>query len=82
MSTLPQTVVRPEFDAGDLSEASHGDVARKLSLWEKLVDMDGVRKLTILVALMLAWEIYTQLSGVSEYILPKFSDTTVALYDA
>jgi len=82
MSTLPQTVVRPEFDAGDLSEASHGDVARKLSLWEKLVDMDGVRKLTILVALMLAWEIYTQLSGVSDYILPKFSDTTVALYDA
>ena len=82
MSTLPQTIVRPEFDAGDLSEASHGDVARKLSLWEKLVDMDGVRKLTILVALMLAWEIYTQLSGVSEYILPKFSDTTVALYDA
>tara|TARA_R110000772_G_scaffold49123_4_gene112484 strand:+ start:40754 stop:41653 length:900 start_codon:yes stop_codon:yes gene_type:complete len=82
MSTLPQTVVRPEFDAGDLSEASHGDVARKLSLWEKLVDMDGVRKLTILVALMLTWEIYTQLSGVSEYILPKFSDTTVALYDA
>lgn len=82
MSTLPQTVVRPEFDAGDLSEASHGDVARKLSLWEKLVDMDGVRKLTILIALMLTWEIYTQLSGVSEYILPKFSDTTVALYDA
>tara|TARA_R100001129_G_scaffold161686_5_gene126702 strand:+ start:755 stop:1654 length:900 start_codon:yes stop_codon:yes gene_type:complete len=82
MSTLPQTVVRPEFDAGDLSEASHGDVARKLSLWEKLVDMDGVRKLTILIALMMAWEIYTRLSGVSEYILPKFSDTAVALYDA
>ena len=82
MSTLPQTVVRPEFDAGDLTAASHGDVARKLSLWEKLVDMDGVRKLTILIALMLAWEIYTQFSGVSEYILPKFSDTAVALYDA
>ncbi|MAN81441.1 MAG: ABC transporter permease [Rhodospirillaceae bacterium] len=82
MSTLPQTVVRPEFDAGDLSAASHGDVARKLSLWEKIVDMDGVRKLTILIALMMAWELYTRLSGVSEYILPKFSDTAVALYDA
>lgn len=82
MSALPQTVVRPEFDAGDLSAASHGDVARKLSLWEKLVDMDGVRKLTILIALMMAWELYTRLSGVSEYILPKFSDTAVALYDA
>lgn len=82
MSTLPQTVVRPEFDAGDLSAASHGDVARKLSLWEKLVDMDGVRKLTILIALMMAWELYTRLSGVSEYILPKFSDTAYALYDA
>ena len=82
MSTLPQAVVRPEFEAGDLSEASHGDAARKLTLWEKLVDLDGVRKLSILVALMLAWEIYTRLSGVSEFILPKFSDTAAALYDA
>lgn len=82
MSTLPQTVVRPEFEADDLATASHADVARKLTLWERIVDLDGVRKLTILIALMLAWEIYTRVSGVSEFILPKFSDTAAALYDS
>jgi len=82
MTSLPQTVVRAEFEASELGTASHADVARKLTLWERLVELDGVRKLTILVALMMAWELYTQLSGVSELILPKFSDTAAALYDA
>ena len=82
MSSLPHTVIRPEFEADSLGKASHGDVARKLTLWEKISDMDSVRKLSILVALIAIWEIYTRLSGVSELILPKFSDTIVALYDA
>ena len=82
MTSVPQTVVRAEFEASELETASHADVARKLTLWERLVELDGVRKLTILIALMLAWELYTQLSGVSELILPKFSDTAAALYDA
>lgn len=82
MSSLPQTVVRPEFEADSLGKASHGEVARKLTLWEKISDMDSVRKLSILVALIFIWEAYTRLSGVSELILPKFSDTIVALYNA
>lgn len=82
MSTVSETVIRPEFEADDLGEASHADVARKLTLWEKLIDLDGVRKLSILLVLMFAWEFYTRISGVSELILPKFSDTAVALYDA
>ena len=82
MSNVPEVVVRPEFEADGIGVASKADVARKLSLIERLVDMDGVRKLSILVFLMLAWEIYTRLSGVSELILPKFSDTAVALYNA
>ena len=82
MSTLPQTVVRPEFEADDLATASNADVARKLTLWEKVSNLDGVRKLTILVVLMVAWELYTRLSGVSGLILPRFSDTVAALYDS
>lgn len=82
MSTVSETVIRPEFEADDLGEASHADVARKLTLWEKLIDLDGVRKLSILLVLMFAWEFYTRISGVSELILPKFSDTAMALYDA
>ncbi|MDA0304669.1 MAG: ABC transporter permease subunit [Proteobacteria bacterium] len=82
MAIVPKIVVRPEFDAGDLSAADHGEVARKLTLWEKLIDMDPVRKFSILLILMIAWEAYTRLSGVSAYILPKFSDTAIALYQA
>jgi NitT/TauT family transport system permease protein len=82
MSTQPQTVVRPEFEADSLGKASHGDVARKLTLFEKLTNMDGVRKFSILLVLMFVWEFYTRAAGVSEYILPKFSDTALALYDS
>ncbi|MEK9671829.1 MAG: ABC transporter permease [Rhodospirillaceae bacterium] len=88
MSTVPQTVVRPEFEADSLGEASHGDVARKLTLWEKLTDMDGVRKLSILIALMFAWELYAtgmELSNIydrPDLILPKFSAVAEALYES
>ncbi|MAH83867.1 MAG: ABC transporter permease [Rhodospirillaceae bacterium TMED8] len=82
MSSVPQTVVRDEFEAVDLGSASHGDVARKLTIFERIYEMDSVRKFSILLLLMVAWEMYTRVSGVSELILPKFSDTAAALYSA
>lgn len=82
MSSLPATVVRPEFEASEVGAASKADVARKLTLWERLSNMDSVRKFSILLLLMVAWEMYTRLSGVSELILPKFSDTAAALFEA
>ena len=82
MSTPPQTVIRPEFETDDIGAASHGDVARPLTLFERLSDMDSVRKFSILIFFMIAWELYTRISGVSHYMLPKFSDTAMALFQA
>jgi NitT/TauT family transport system permease protein len=82
MSTLPQTVIRQEFEADDLGAASHGDVARRLTLYERISDMDSVRKFSILIIFMIAWELYTRISGVSHFMLPKFSDTAASLFHA
>jgi NitT/TauT family transport system permease protein len=82
MIKAPEIVVRAEYEADGIGAAGKADVARKLSLFEKLSDMDSVRKFSILLVLMFAWEAYTRISGVSEFILPKFSDTALALYDS
>ena len=78
----PEIVVRGEFEKQEIGKAATSDVARKLTLWERISDMSSVRKLTILVLVVIAWEIYTRLSKVSELILPKFSSTAEALYKA
>ena len=82
MKNLPETVVRAEFEATELGAANHAEVARKLSLFERLSDMDGVRKLSMLVLLIAAWEIYTRVGHISPLILPSFSATAAALYHA
>ncbi len=79
---LPEIIVRPEFELDDVGTASTSDVARKLSLWERISDLDIVRKFTILLALLVIWELYTRLSQVNELILPKFSTTFAALIKA
>jgi len=80
MSNVPEILVRSEFEADEIGKAETGDVARKLTLFERISDMHSVRKLSILVLVIAAWEIYTQTSGVSELILPKFSATAKALF--
>lgn len=82
MSTAPDTLIRAEFEAAEIGAADTGDVARRLSLWERITNLDVVRKFTILLALMVAWELYARLSNISEYILPTFSSTAKALYQA
>ena len=82
MSSFPQTIVRPEFETDGLGAASHGDVARRLTLYERISNMDSVRKFSILISFIVAWELYTRISGVSHFMLPKFSDTAVALGQA
>jgi len=82
MNKIPDILVRPEFEASDIGKASTADVARKLTLMERVSDMNSVRKLSILVIVVIVWEIYSRLSGVSELILPKFSATALALADA
>ena len=75
-------IVRPEIESSEVGAADHGDVARALPLFERIRDMNAVRKLSILVGLVVLWELYTRIGGVSEYIMPPFSSTGAALMDA
>lgn len=80
MSNVPNILTRPEFEASEIGKAETSDVARKLTLFERISDMHSVRKLTILVLLVALWELYTRWSEVSALILPRFSSTAYALY--
>ncbi len=74
--------LREEYEAKDIGTADHGDVARALSLFERVRNVNAVRKLSILVGLVVLWELYTRFGGVSEFILPRFSTTGAALVQA
>ncbi|NIM28020.1 MAG: ABC transporter permease subunit [Gammaproteobacteria bacterium] len=74
--------IRPEYEATEIGAADHGDVARALSLYERVSNINSIRKLTILVGLVVVWELYTRIGGVSELILPPFSSTGSALVEA
>jgi len=82
MSNAPNVLVRSEFEADEIGKAETGDVARRLTLFERITGMNSIRKLSILVLVIAGWEAYTRLSSVSELILPKFSATAKALFKA
>jgi NitT/TauT family transport system permease protein len=69
---------RPEY-VRDVTRAGVGDIARELSLFERISNMDPVRKLSVLVALVVAWELYTRIAEVPVLIFPTFSSTADAL---
>ena len=74
--------VREELDGRDVGEAVVGDVERRLSVRERISNVDSVRKLSVLVTLVAAWEIYTRISDINELMFPTFSATGTALYNA
>ena len=82
MAARQEIVVRPEIEVGELGKAVTGDIARPLTMFERLSNMDIVRKFTVLLVVLAAWELYTRTSGVSELILPTFSATAKALVSA
>jgi len=82
MANVPNMVIRDEFEASELGKATTTEVARKLTLFERISDISSVRKLTILMIVLVIWELYTRWSEVSELIMPRFSSTAAALYEA
>jgi NitT/TauT family transport system permease protein len=78
----PSVTVRGEFESGGLPPAAIGDIERRLSLWERVSNVSAVRKLSVLVALLVVWEIYVRIGEISEYLLPTFSATALALWEA
>ena len=70
--TLPEPVIRPEFINEDIALAHTGDVAVKLSFFEKLWNINGVRKAFILFSLVAVWQAYTVLMNVEPLMFPTF----------
>ena len=79
---LPQIYVRPEFVADDIGEAVVSDVARPLSLAERIWDINAVRKGAILLGLVVLWQAYTVIFDVEPLMFPRFTDSAVALWNA
>ena len=77
-----QPYVRSGFEKSQLETAVVGDIERRLSVWERVSNMDPVRKLSVLVTLIVVWELYTRLGGIHELLFSTFSDTAVALISA
>ncbi len=73
---------RPEFENPAVGAAAIGDVERRLTLYERIVNVEPVRKLTVLLAVIVAWELYTRISAVPELIFPTFTSTAVAFVHA
>ncbi len=71
--------VRPEFENPETEAAVVGDIERRLTLWERVTNMDPVRKLSVLVFTMVVWEIYTRAAEINELMFPTFSATAKAL---
>ena len=77
----PTPPIRPEFEIGTLASGDIGEVRRELSTWERLANIDGVRRAALLVALALAWELYARHLN-NPLLVPSFGDTIAALWDS
>ncbi len=76
-----QPPVRPEFELKLEDAAQIGDVARPLTLWERLVGNTLARRLFLLVILAVLWEVYARWLN-NALMFPSFSQMTAALWDA
>ncbi|MFC7397993.1 ABC transporter permease [Chelatococcus sp. GCM10030263] len=72
MGAVPPS--RPEFEREPIDASGVGEVARPLSLVERLLNNDGLRKIAILVTLAVVWEVYARWLN-NPLLFPSFSDT-------
>jgi NitT/TauT family transport system permease protein len=76
-----QALARPEFIRKPTSTQTYGVVEKPLSLFERIYDLNWVRKLFILLVLAAAWQLYaTYVDNV--LLFPTLSETGEALIDA
>lgn len=73
--------LRPEFENTGIGAAQSVDVERELSPFERISNINAVRKLSILVGLIVLWQLYTVLGNVEPLLFPTFGATAQAIYD-
>lgn len=72
-------ISRPEFDITPIDATGIGSIAKPLSLGEKLVDNDFLRKIAILVLLAVVWECYARYVG-NPLLFPSFTETITTFW--
>ena len=70
---------RPEFEREPIEASGIGDVERPLSLFERLLNNDAVRRAAILLVLALAWELYARWLD-NPLLFPTFSETLATFW--
>ena len=80
MSTLRHTQLpRPEILREPVEASAFGIVEKPLSQWERITNVGAVRKLALLIAIALIWEVYAR-SLANALLFPTFSATVVAFF--
>jgi len=74
-------LARPERLRSHIAAADIGVVAKPLSAWERLANVPALRKLALLVALAVAWEVYARALA-EPLLVPTFFDTLDAFWRA
>jgi len=73
--------VRSEI-VNEIGQAGTGEVERRLSVVERLSNIDPLRKFTILIIMVVVWELYARIGEINELMFPTFTATGTALIDA
>lgn len=79
--TVAAHLFRPEIDNVVDDVPANLDVQRRLSLFEKLAANAALRRVLLLAALALIWELYA-IHVDNALLFPRFSETLVALWNA
>ena len=72
--------IRPEYERTVTATGPIGDVARPLSLWERLSNVTALRRLLVLAAVAALWQAAAVWQN-NPLMFPTFTDTIVALWD-
>ena len=78
-TSLP-VYIRPEFEKIDLHVAENVDVERELTLAERIANINAVRKMSILLGLVILWQLYTMVMNVEPLLFPTFTATAEAMW--
>ena len=79
--TTTNITIRSEFVVDTLEAAQDVDVERRLSLFERISNVNAIRKLTILLGLVVIWEVYTWIGEVEPLLFPSFSASAAVLWE-
>jgi NitT/TauT family transport system permease protein len=74
-------IARPGYELKPKDAGIIGDVARPLSLWERIANQTWVRRLFILAVVVVLWEIVARYYN-NPLMLPNFAEVMRAWYDS